>query len=86
MTTVAMQEAQIYLAQLVEKALQGEDIVLTQNGQALVKLVPVPTISPPGQPKMRPLGLNAVGLSDEEAQVSIEPLTDEELGYATTLC
>ena len=35
-----MHEAKTHLSQLVERALEGEEIVLTRRGEAAVRLVP----------------------------------------------
>lgn len=41
MTTVGMHEAKTQLSRLVERALAGEEIVITRRGQAVVRLAPV---------------------------------------------
>ncbi|MDG3441994.1 type II toxin-antitoxin system Phd/YefM family antitoxin [Nitrospirillum amazonense] len=38
---IAIKEAEAQLTDLVNKAVAGEDVVLTRQGQALVRLVPV---------------------------------------------
>jgi prevent-host-death family protein len=40
MTRVGMHEAKTHLSQLVERALEGEEIVLTRRGEPAVRLVP----------------------------------------------
>lgn len=40
MTRVGMHEAKTHLSQLVERALAGEEIVLTRRGEPAVRLVP----------------------------------------------
>jgi prevent-host-death family protein len=40
MTRVGMHEAKTNLSQLVERALEGEEIVLTRRGEPAVRLVP----------------------------------------------
>jgi antitoxin (DNA-binding transcriptional repressor) of toxin-antitoxin stability system len=47
MTQVTMAEAQMRLPDLVLAAVQGDDIVIAQNDQAAVRLVPVAA----GQPR-----------------------------------
>ena len=42
MTEVGMHEAKTRLSQLVERAEQGEEIVITRNGTPAVRLTPVP--------------------------------------------
>ena len=76
MTKVNMHDAKTNLSKLVEQALSGEDVVLAKNGKPLVRLVPIST-----DEDMRPLGLHAKTLSDEEANESMRPLSDEELGF-----
>jgi prevent-host-death family protein len=39
--TVGMHEAKTHLSQLVERALAGEDVVLTRRGKPAVRLTPV---------------------------------------------
>ncbi|MGC1165563.1 MAG: type II toxin-antitoxin system prevent-host-death family antitoxin [Solirubrobacterales bacterium] len=40
MARVGMHEAKTHLSQLVERALEGEEIVLTRRGEPAVRLVP----------------------------------------------
>lgn len=40
MTNVGMQQAKTHLSELVERALAGEEIVLTRRGKPAVRLVP----------------------------------------------
>jgi prevent-host-death family protein len=40
MTQVGMHDAKTHLSQLVERALEGEEIVLTRRGEPAVRLVP----------------------------------------------
>ena len=39
--TVNMHEAKTHLSRLVERAIEGEDIVIARSGKPLVRLVPV---------------------------------------------
>lgn len=41
MKTVNMYEAKTHLAQLVDEALAGKDVVVARNGTPLVRLVPI---------------------------------------------
>jgi prevent-host-death family protein len=43
MTEFGMHEAKTHLSQLVERALAGEEIVVTRRGKPAVRLVPVVT-------------------------------------------
>jgi prevent-host-death family protein len=45
-----MHEAKTHLSQLVERALQGEEIVIGRAGKGLVKLVPMEEKKPPRVP------------------------------------
>jgi prevent-host-death family protein len=38
---VNMHEAKTHFSKLVERALQGEEVVVARNGKALVRLVPI---------------------------------------------
>jgi prevent-host-death family protein len=42
MAEIGMHEAKTKLSQLVERAERGEEIVITRNGTAAVRLMPVP--------------------------------------------
>ena len=76
MTKVDLQEAEASLSELVDQALNGEEIILTRQGQPLVRLEPITSTS--GQ---RPMGLHATELSDKAAAESMRPLSDEDLGF-----
>jgi prevent-host-death family protein len=56
MTQVSVQEAQSRLADLVDAALRGEEVVIAQADRPLVRLAPVQT------PKPRPRFGSAKGL------------------------
>lgn len=43
MTQVNLHEAKTHLSRLVERAMQGEDVVIAKAGKAKVRLVPVET-------------------------------------------
>ena len=49
-TQVDLAEAQAHLPDLLERATQGEDIVIAEPGRARVRLVPLPTRSEPRRP------------------------------------
>jgi len=70
-TTINLKAAKNALSALVARALAGEDIVITRNGEPAVRLVPaVP-------PKQRIPGLypELSGLAEKV----LEPMTEEEL-------
>ena len=67
---VSVYEAKSKLSQMINRALEGEEVVITRNGKDSVKLVPVPQ-------KKSWIGMY-------EGQIKIhdsfyEPLSDEEL-------
>jgi prevent-host-death family protein len=45
-----MHQAKSTLSRLVQRALDGEEVVIGRNGEPLVKLVPVPKTRPPRVP------------------------------------
>jgi prevent-host-death family protein len=45
--SVNMHQAKASLSRLVERALAGEDVIIARNGQALVRLVPIPAATQP---------------------------------------
>lgn len=42
MAEFGVHEAKTHFSKLLERALAGEDVIITRSGQPLVKLVPVP--------------------------------------------
>jgi prevent-host-death family protein len=50
MVQVTAEEAQNHLADLIPKAVNGETVVITQDGKQRVQLVPVAQIGAPRQP------------------------------------
>ena len=53
MTTVTIQEAQSRLTDLIHRLSPGEEIVITENDQPVVRLVPAPAVA---SKKARQLG------------------------------
>lgn len=47
--TVKLEEAETTLAQLVRRALGGEEVILAQDDETEVELVPVSVANPAGQ-------------------------------------
>ena len=73
-TQVNMHEAKTNFSKLVEKALQGEEVVIARNGTPLVRLEPV------SKPKaLRPVGLHRQEVGEDFVKRSMEPLSEEEL-------
>lgn len=55
MSTVTIDIAQMHLSDLIKDAISGKEVVITKDGKALVKLVPV------SQPKPQPVFGSAKG-------------------------
>ena len=75
MTTVSVYDARASFSRLIDRALAGEDIVITKNGKATVRLVPV---AEDAKPARRPLGVLA-GEFDIPDEVLLAPLPDDFL-------
>jgi prevent-host-death family protein len=74
MMSVNMLEAKTQLSKLVDRALNGEEIIIARDGEPQVRLVPVK------QKVLRPIGLFAsVGLSQQSLKESVSPLSEKEL-------
>jgi len=75
-SSVAFEEAQEKLAELIDRARSGEEIVIERDGKAAAKLVPV---AAPEQKKARRIGgQNLLGVT-YIAPDFYAPMTDEEL-------
>ncbi len=72
MTTVGIYEARAALSRLVERALAGEEIVITRRGKPAVRLVPIEDTLPPREP-------GALRGLFEVTDEFFEPLPDEVL-------
>jgi prevent-host-death family protein len=71
---VNIHEAKTRFSQLVDRALQGEEVIIARHGKPLLRLVPIE--SPRG---LRPVELHPHRLSPAEVEESLRPLSDEEL-------
>lgn len=71
---VNIHEAKTRFSQLVEKALRGEEVIISKHGKPLLRLVPIE-----GQKGQRPVELHPHKLSDAEIEESLKPLSEEEL-------
>lgn len=74
MVRVGMHEAKTNLSKLVQRAIDGEDVEITRNGQVVAKIVPVE----PRAPSM----LDCLGIwRDRDIRMDdpFAPMTDEEL-------
>jgi prevent-host-death family protein len=65
---VNMHDAKTNFSKLVERALQGEDVVVARNGKALVRLVPVQ------EGGLRPLGLDKQPVGADFKKRSMESI------------
>ena len=71
---VNMHDAKTTLSQLVERALQGEEIIIARDGEPAVQLTPLQ------RKPLRPIGLRQnLGLSPESIQASLAPLEADDL-------
>jgi prevent-host-death family protein len=71
---VSVYEAKSKLSQMINKALEGEEVVITRNGQDTVKLVAVPK-------KKR----DWIGMYDGQIKIAddFDSLEDETIAYLT---
>ena len=46
MSTVTIEEAQAKLAELIDKIMLGEEVIITRNQQPVAQLVPLPSTKP----------------------------------------
>ena len=74
-STVNVHEAKTHFSKLLERAHNGEEIILAKAGKPYARLVPLPA------PRKRELGFlsGRVRLSDAENDELLRPLTDEEV-------
>lgn len=66
---VNMHDAKTNFSKLVDRALQGEDIVVARNGKALVRLVPVQE-----EGGLRPVGLDKQKVAPDFEERSMESI------------
>jgi prevent-host-death family protein len=50
MSTVSVYDARASLSRLIDRALSGEEVVITRKGRPVVKLTPVEPVNPPREP------------------------------------
>ena len=70
MRSVDLESAQVHLDELIDQACSGEEIVITQAGKPVARLVPFP------EPKRRPGVLEGKLVIPDEF---FDPLPDDEL-------
>jgi prevent-host-death family protein len=75
MSAFNLYEAKTSLSQLVERAANGEEVIIAKAGKPMVKLVPV---SKAKKPKRRKFGRNALGITYISPDFD-EPLPDDLL-------
>ena len=71
MATVTIHEAKTHLSRLIERARQGEDIVIAKGKEPVVRLSPVQQHRPP-----RPGAWKGLAWASDEA---FAPMTEDEL-------
>ncbi len=71
---VSVYNAKSKLSEMINKALEGEEIIITRNGEVTVKLVPVPKQSE---------WVGAANGSGEVLDSFFEPLEDEIVDFLT---
>ncbi len=81
MSTHSVAEAKNQLSRLIDRALQGEPIVITRHGHPVVEIRPVkPGSSPTREEKLAWLDANRVRLSSSsvDAQAVLRQMRDED--------
>jgi prevent-host-death family protein len=75
-SSVAMNEAQKHLPELLDRVERGEEIVIERDGRAVSKLVPVAPAEPPVGKRV--FGQNLLGITYIAPDFDA-PMTEEEL-------
>jgi prevent-host-death family protein len=76
MTIINIHEAKTHFANLLQRALNGEDIIVAKHGKPLIRLVPIN----PLQLEPRQFGRHPHAPSKEAIKNALAPLTEDELG------
>ena len=74
MTEIDMHEAETQSSTLVDRVLQGEEIVIARSGKPLVRLVP-----DEGETALRPIGLDRRTVDQAFLEESMRPVEDDAL-------
>ncbi|BBM73739.1 type II toxin-antitoxin system Phd/YefM family antitoxin [Rhodothermus marinus] len=74
---IGLQKARTQLSRLVERALRGEEVILTRRGKAVARLVPIQH----DEPEMRPVALHRRKLTAEEVTASLEGVDPETVPW-----
>ncbi len=75
-SSVALNEAQAHLPELLDRVERGEEIVIEREGRAGTKLVPVEAEAKPKQPRV--FGQNLLGVTYVAPDIW-DPMSEEEL-------
>jgi prevent-host-death family protein len=75
-SSVTLHEAQEKLAELIDRAVSGEEIVIEREGRAAAKIVPVAVAEPRKEPRIG--GQNVLGVTYIAPDFD-DPMTEEEL-------
>ncbi len=75
MVKVGVQEAKTHFSQLIDRALNGEEIVVARHGKGLVRLVPLES-----NQSLRPVGLHEQVIPEDFLEQLLEPLPQDLLG------
>jgi prevent-host-death family protein len=72
--SINIHAAKTQFSKLIERAHNGEEIILAKNGKAYARLVPLEPLTTPRQ-----LGFLNIKLSPASTKALLEPLEDSEL-------
>jgi prevent-host-death family protein len=76
MEVINIHQAKTHFASLIQRALNGEEIVVAKHGKPLIKLVPVNTSTIPA----RQFGRHPQSPGQDAQRRALAPLTEDELG------
>ncbi len=76
MPVINVHQAKTHFAELIQRALRGEDIVVAKHGHPLVRLVPVNAMAL----EPRQFGRRRTTVSDAVIAQAVAPLDEQELG------
>jgi prevent-host-death family protein len=74
MTKVGVLEAKTNFSQLIDRALNGEEIIVARHGRGLIRLVPLES-----ETGLRPVGLHQKDVTEQELSFLDEPLAEDIL-------
>ena len=76
MAVINIHQAKTHFAELIQRALRGEDIVVAKHGHPLVRLVPVNALAL----EPRQFGRRHRTLSNEDIAGAMAPVDESDLG------